>query len=110
MKLVMAIVQAADSRGLLDALMVEGFRATRISSTGGFLTRGNATFLIGAEEDRLEALFDLLRRHCHARSEFVSPVAPLSEAATARGWEQPLHVEVGSTVVFVMNVERFERI
>ena len=110
MKLIMAIVQAMDARGLLDALMAEGYRATKISSAGGFLVRGNVTILIGVQDERVDAVLAILREHCHARRELVSPVVPLSEAATARHWEQPVQVEVGGTTVFVLNVERFEQL
>ena len=110
MKLIMAIVQDVDSRGLLDALMAEGYRATKISTTGGFLVRGNATILIGVQDEQVNAVLAILRTCCHARREFVSPVMPLSEAAAARHWVQPLEVEVGGATVFVLNVERFEQL
>lgn len=110
MKLIVAIVQDVDSRGLLDALMAEGYRATKISTTGGFLVRGNATILIGIQDDRVEDVLAILRKHCHARREFVSPIMPLSEAAAARQWVQPLEVEVGGATVFVLHVERFEQL
>jgi uncharacterized protein YaaQ len=110
MKLVVAIVQDVDSKGVLDALVAEGYRATRISTTGGFLVRGNATILLGVEDEKLPSVLDILRDHCHARREFVSPVVPLSEAAAARHWVQPLEVEVGGATVFVMDVERFEQL
>ena len=110
MKLIMAIVQDVDARGVLDALVTEGYRATRISTTGGFLVRGNVTILIGVEGDQVEGVLGILREHCHARREFVSPVVPLSEAAAARHWVQPLEVEVGGATVFVLSVERFEHL
>jgi len=110
MKLILAIVQDADSRGLLDALMTEGYRATKVSSTGGFLVRGNATILIGVRDEQVDQVLAILGKHCHARREFVSPVMPLSEAAAARHWVQPLEVEVGGATVFVLNVERFEQL
>lgn len=110
MKLIMAIVQDIDSRGVLDALVADGFRATKISSSGGFLVRGNATILIGVKDERVEAVLNILRTHCHARREFVSPVVPLGEAASARHWVQPLEVEVGGATVFVLGVERFEQL
>ena len=110
MKLIMAVVQDVDSRGLLDALMAEGYRATKISTTGGFLVRGNATILTGVQDEQVDAVLVILRRHCHARREFVSPVMPLSEAAAVRHWVQPLEVEVGGATVFVLNVERFEQL
>lgn len=110
MKLILAIVQDVDSRGVLDALMGAGYRATKVSSTGGFLVRGNATILIGVQDEQVEHVLSILREHCHARREFVSPVMPLSEAAAARHWVQPLEVEVGGATVFVLDVERFEQI
>ena len=110
MKLILAIVQDVDSRGVLDALMAAGYRATKVSSTGGFLVRGNATILIGVLDEQVEQVLSILQQHCHARSEFVSPVMPLSEAAAARHWVQPLEVEVGGATVFVLGVERFEQL
>jgi uncharacterized protein YaaQ len=110
MKLIMAIVQALDARVLMDALMASGYRATKIGSTGGFLVRGNVTVLVGVEDDKVNGVLEILRQHCHSRREFVSPVVPISDSATARGWAQPVQVEVGGTTVFVLDVERFERI
>jgi uncharacterized protein YaaQ len=110
MKLIVAIVQDVDSKGVLDALMTEGYRATKVSTTGGFLVRGNATILIGVEAAQVDAVLEILRQHCHARREFVSPVVPLSEAAAARHWVQPLEVQVGGATVFVLGVERFEQL
>jgi uncharacterized protein YaaQ len=110
MKLIMAIVQALDARVLMDALMAAGYRATKIGSTGGFLVRGNSTVLVGVEDDKVSAVLDILRKHCHSRREFVSPVVPISDSAAARGWSQPVQVDVGGTTVFVLDVERFERI
>jgi uncharacterized protein YaaQ len=110
MKLIMAIVQAVDARALMDGLMAQGFRATKIGSTGGFLVRGNVTVLAGVEDDQVGAVLDILRKYCHSRREFVSPVVPISDSAAARGWSQPVQVEVGGTTVFVLDVERFERL
>ena len=43
MKLVVAIVHNEDAGALVDALLDKEFRATRVSSSGGFLKRSNAT-------------------------------------------------------------------
>jgi uncharacterized protein YaaQ len=110
MKLIAAVVQDLDAKAVLNALMAEGYRATRISTTGGFLVRGNSTILIGVQDDQVEPVLTILREHCHARREFVSPVVPLGEAAAARHWVQPLEVEVGGATVFVLHVERFEQL
>jgi len=49
-----------------DALVENDFRMTRIASTGGFLRRGNVTLLIGAEEDTLDQLFEVIQHACEA--------------------------------------------
>ena len=49
MKLLIAIVQDADVNFLMDALTDNGYRVTRLSTTGGFLKKGNTTLLIGVE-------------------------------------------------------------
>ena len=51
MKLVVAVVQDKDSNRLSNALIKEGFRATKLASTGGFLRAGNTTFMIGTEDE-----------------------------------------------------------
>ena len=40
MKLLISVVNSDDAHPLIDALMAEGYRATMISTTGGFLARG----------------------------------------------------------------------
>jgi uncharacterized protein YaaQ len=103
-KLIVAIVHAEDARKLLDALMAEGFHATRINSSGGFLARSNATLLIGVEDEQVPDVFGVLRRHCHPRREFVAPVSPLSDAAEARGWKRAVQVQLGGTTAFVLDI------
>lgn len=108
MKLVMAMVQAADSRKMLDALMSEGYRATKISTTSGLLRRGNATILIGVQDQQLEGLLDLLRRHAHGRQEFVSALRPQSRGKVPASRTEPIQVEVSGMTIFVFDVERAE--
>jgi len=110
MKLIIAIVQDVDSKGLLDALVKDSYRATKVSSTGGFLVRGNSTVLIGVKDDQVEPVLAIIKSTCHSRREYVSPVVPLGEAASARYWLQPLEVEVGGATVFILDVERFEQV
>jgi len=64
MKLIIAILNDADAEEVLRALIEQGFRATRIASTGGFLRRGNTTLLIGLESDRVNSAIELIREAC----------------------------------------------
>ncbi len=64
MKLMIAIVRDVDEEPIMDRLVAHGYRVTRIASTGGFLRRGNATLLIGLEQDQVDAAIALLRGTC----------------------------------------------
>ena len=96
----------------MAALMAAGYRATKIGSTGGFLVRGNVTVLVGVEDDRVPGVLDILSQYCHGRREFVSPGAPVTDSAAARGGPESrlTQVQIGGTTVFILDVARFERI
>ncbi len=64
MKLMIVIVRDGDAGAVVDRLIQEGYRVTRIASTGGFLRRGNMTLLIGVEDGQVDAVVDLLREAC----------------------------------------------
>ena len=64
MKLVIAIVQDVDAGPVIEQLITHGHRVTRVASTGGFLRRGNATLLIGTEEEHVDPVIDVLRDTC----------------------------------------------
>ena len=65
-KLIIAVVQNEDADGVVDALLDQDFRATRLASTGGFLRRGNTTLMIGADEDQVDLVLDLIRRNARS--------------------------------------------
>ena len=46
MKMIVAIVQAKDSSRLRKAFTAASIQVTQLSTTGGVLREGNATFLI----------------------------------------------------------------
>jgi len=64
MKLLIVILQDGDAGAVTERLIAEGYRVTRIASTGGFLRRGNVTLLIGAEAAEVDGVIDLLRQTC----------------------------------------------
>jgi uncharacterized protein YaaQ len=59
MKLILAVVPEDQARRIADGLIAAQYRATLISTTGGFWRKGNATLLIGVEDDQVD---DVLRR------------------------------------------------
>jgi uncharacterized protein YaaQ len=108
-KLIVAVVHNEDAKLIIDALLAHEFRATWLHSSGGFLKQSNATILIGVEDARVDEVVELVRQHCRTRTQTVSPIAPIMEPGEFF-LPYPLEVEVGGAVVFVLPVDRFERI
>ena len=109
MKLIVAIVHNEDAGVLVDALLEGQHRATRLQSSGGFLKQSNATVIVGAEDDAVEAVLEIIRANCTSRTQVVNPMPPIMEPGEFF-MPYPLEVEVGGATVFVLPVERFERL
>jgi uncharacterized protein YaaQ len=66
MKMVIAIVSEKHSNEILDALVATQYRATLISTTGGFMRKGNATLLIGVRDERADGVLQHIQSVCEA--------------------------------------------
>ena len=108
LKLVIIIASDTDADRLMKRLIEQGYPATKVSSTGGFLHRGNATILSGVEDAEVEQVVAMVRSECHARTEYV-PVQTLPFFGEGTPLSEPVEVRVGGAIVFVVNVERFEK-
>ena len=106
MKLITAIVNKNDVNAVSDALRAEGFSFTRMASTGGFLTTGNTTILIGTDDDKVEAALTILRAQCKKRTVHVAHT-PYLAAGIAMTY--PTEVSVGGATVFVTDVTHYEK-
>ena len=96
MKLIYAIVRDEDGSRVMEQLNKNGFSVTKLASTGGFLRSGNTTLIIGTEEQ------------CGPRKQIV--VNPVPIAGVGNYTSYPVSVDVGGATIFVMDVERFEKI
>lgn len=107
MKMVIAVVNSDDSNAVMRALTKNGYYATKLATTGGFLMMGNTTFLIGIDEDKVDDVISLISSHSKKRKQ-VMP------AATSYGVGMydplPIEVTVGGASIFVMDIERFEKV
>lgn len=106
MKLLLAIIQDKDSNRLANEFIDADIRATKLSSTGGFLKAGNSTFIVGIDDDRVEEALDLIKRTCQARVQYVSTPVTLDVSLDGQV-PYPMEVEVGGATVFVLPVEGF---
>ncbi|AST95587.1 MULTISPECIES: cyclic-di-AMP receptor [Shouchella] len=108
MKLIIAVVQDKDSTRLSDGLVKADFRATKLSSTGGFLKAGNTTFLIGVDDDKVEDVMAIIQKNCRSREQVVAPISPMGGNADSYV-PYPVEVQVGGATVFVLPVDQFEQ-
>ena len=109
MKLIIAIVQDEDSSRLVNKLMSEGFGATKLATTGGFLRSGNTTLLTGVEDDKMDTVMDIIEHTCKSRKQMAPVHAPISGTAGMYVPAYPIQVTVGGAIVFVLDVEQFKK-
>ena len=109
MKLVYAIVSNDDANAVMKALNKGGFSVTKMASTGGFLRVGNVTLLVGTEEENVQSAIDIIAKHSAKRKQVVFSAEPYVGASTGY-MSFPAEIEVGGATIFVVDVERFEKV
>jgi uncharacterized protein YaaQ len=109
LKLVIAIIQGEDAAQTVQALSAAGISVTKLQSSGGFLQQGNATLLIGVDADHVDATLALIRENCRERSQYMTPMPPMVEPGEFF-MPYPVEVQVGGATVFVVDVEKFEKL
>ncbi len=107
MKLIFAIVNGDDSHAVSKALTSNGFFATKLASTGGFLSAGNTTFLICTEDEKVDTAVEIIKEKCHKRKQLVQSAVSSGIGASATF---PVEVSVGGATIFITDVERFEKV
>lgn len=107
MKLVMAIMSKDDSSVVMDALTEEEFQVTRMASTGGFLKSGNTTLIIGVEDNKTNKVIDIISKYSSKRKQLATntPNFILEVMNTT-----PFEVTTGGAIIFVLDVDRFEKV
>ena len=108
MKLIIAIINHDDSQKVTRKLTKSGYSVTRLSTTGGFLMRGNTTLLIGVEESRVSGALDIIREESHSRTQFISPMGDPNIPDFVAS--VPTEVVVGGATVFVVDVDQFMKV
>lgn len=106
MKLVLAIVSNDDSAAVSSALTRNGFQVTKLATTGGFLMAGNTTFLTGVEDEQ-DKVLEVIAEKSSKRTQIV-PSTTTADVGMYSAF--PVQVTVGGATVFVLNVERYEKV
>lgn len=107
MKMVIAILNADDASTVVQNLMKNGFSVTKLSTTGGFLRAGNVTVLIGVDNSKVQDVIDIISTYSKSRKQLIPTT---SEAGINFYPSMPVEVTVGGATIFVLDVERFEKV
>ena len=106
MKLIFAIVNKDDSGSVSSALTRAGFSVTKLATTGGFLMAGNTTFLMGTDDSRVDEVISIIEQHSRKRTQMV----PSTTYGDSEYASYPVEVTVGGATIFVLDIERFEKV
>ena len=107
MKMIIAILNADDASTVVQNLMKNGFSVTKLSATGGSLRAGNVTVLIGVDNSKVQDVIDIISTYSKSRKQLIPTT---SEAGINFYPSMPVEVTVGGATIFVLDVERFEKV
>ena len=110
MKLVVAIVQNEVADGLIEALTEAHYGATRLASTGGFLRQGNTTIIVGVPDEAVQNVIDIVVNEGRGRRGGVTMPFPDGGATVAAGGSGSGEATNSSATVFVLDLDRYERV
>ncbi len=92
-KMIISIVHLEDAQGVVKALNGAGFGVTQVSTSGGFLRHGNATLMVGVEEEQVDQVMEIIKANTRPHSQ--------------RGWwRRPGRHQMAAANVFVVEMER----
>ncbi|MCK5849121.1 MAG: cyclic-di-AMP receptor [Caldisericia bacterium] len=108
MKLVVAIIQEEDTKKVVEILINEGFKITKLRSTGGFLELHNTITLSAIEDKFLDHYLSIIKQNCKSRQRFIENL-PLNILEGNPGYSLPVKITVGGAQVFVINLEDYKK-
>ena len=107
MKLIYAIVNNDDTYAVSKGLSEAGIRATKLATTGGFLMKGNTTYMICCDAEMVDKVIDICRNYCKKRKQTVSAASVMGGAADP---SSTMEITIGGATIFVTDIERFEQV
>ena len=108
MKLVMAIVQEEDTKKVVEILINEGFKITKLRSTGGFLEIHSTIILSAIEDKLLDHYLSIVKQNCKSRQRFIENL-PFNILEGNPAYSLPVKVTVGGAQVFIINLENYKK-
>ena len=108
MKMITAIINRDDTSAVVGNLTKSGFSVTKLATTGGFLKSGNMTLIIGTEDENVQTVIDIIKSKSKRRKQITASPMPIGASASFNPY--PIEVEVGGATIFVLDVDRFEKV
>ncbi|MBO4898607.1 MAG: cyclic-di-AMP receptor [Clostridia bacterium] len=108
MKLIISIIHNEDVNKAITDLNTAGFSVTKLATTGGFLRAGNVTLIVGVEEEKVDEAIKIFEKTCSTRKKIM--VSPMSVGMAEIMSNRPIEVDAGGATIFVLDVDRFEKI
>jgi uncharacterized protein YaaQ len=109
MKLVYAIVHDEDGHRVTEELNKNGFSVTKLCSSGGFLRAGNTTLIIGVDKEKVDEVIKIVEDKSKSRKQAVNSSMPINGMG-GMYMPYPVEVTVGGATIFVLDVERYEKV
>ena len=103
MKLIIAIISKDDRGDVTHELISAKYSVTKIPTTGGFLSAGNVTLLVGTEREKVDTAIEIIKKNSRMRKELV----PVTAAECIGFVSLPVEVCVGGATIFVVDVDKF---
>ena len=112
MKMIFAIMRSNEADHAVRRLGQSKIFVTRLSSQGGFLKQGNVTLMSGVQDDQVDQVLEIIRQECGPHQRITVNVPHAASAGNVDSYtaSAPVSVELGGASVFVVDVERFEKI
>ena len=112
MKMLLAIVHNEDAPLLINELNEKKYFVTKLATTGGFLKKGNTTLLLGIEDEKVDAVCEIIKQHSGKRQQimYTHPAPSNCNVYPNAVSSVPVNVEVGGATIFIMPVDDFRKV
>lgn len=102
----MTVISNSDVEKVLGAISEKGYFATKISTVGQFLVDGHTGVLVGCDDEKVPALYEILKENVTKRTVQTPGVKNTLSGSLLN---QAVDVEVGGAVAFTINVDDFHK-
>ena len=103
------IVRQDNESDVVNALINENFRITKLATSGGFLRRGNTTLFSCVDDNDVDKAINIVKNECGKRQK-IQVEMPINLPSTAINYTTiPTTIEIGGATIIVTDVYKFEK-